>query len=213
MTSSFVIPAYKNYSLIHQLLWDIYKKCEMPYEVIVTENGEDESIRKGVEWWNKFLPIKHLKHENVGFLKNSNIGLKYATGDVVYLVSTDVQIHKNLDLPQEIDGLWGGRYLDWDTGWNTFNGKIFPYLEGWLLATSKSIWEKLEYFDERYAPNDMEDLDLSTKALEAGFRLNWWVENYATHLGAQTLGYNPERENITKTNKRKFEEKWVKVKV
>ena len=214
MKFSFVIPAYNGWAHLHQLLWDIYKNCSIPHEVIVMDNSSTEtSFLTGLSWWMEqdMLPIQHVRNmDNIGFLLNSNAGLKLATGDVVCLVSTDVRIHKYITQLPEIDGLWGGRYLDWDTGWNTFNGVTYPYLEGWILVTSRKYWKKLDYFDERYAPNDMEDIDLSTKALSMGMMLNRWVDGYVSHIGAQTIGYSPEREAITIRNKKKFEDKWVK---
>lgn len=212
MKFSFVIPAYNNYALLHQLLWDIRQNCSPVYEIIITDNGDDEETVKGLDWWTGLLPVRHIRNKkDLGFLKNSNSGLKLATGDVLCLISTDVRIHKDI---VKIDGsydeyIWGGRYLDFDTGWNTFNDRIFPYLEGWLLTAHKDNWKDLGYFDERFAPNDMEDVDFSTKAKNAGLGLCAYPDGYVSHIGAQTIGYNPEREQITLENKKKFYEKWV----
>lgn len=213
MKFSFVIPAYNNYKLLHTLLWDIYKNCSTPYEVIVTDDGNDKETLDGLKWWAneaKLLPIKHYRHAKPkGFLRNSNYGLELATGNVVCLVSTDVRIHKNILLDTGGD-LWGGRYLDFDTGWNKFGKNLFPYLEGWLLMARKSVWEQLGYFDERFVPHDYEDVDISTKARELGIPLTHFVDGYVTHLGAQSIGYSSDREEITKINREKFREKWVK---
>lgn len=211
MKFSFIIPAYNNYKLLHQLLWDIYKNCSPCYEIVITDDGNDQETLDGVEWWKSLLPVRHFRHNEVGFLLNSNAGLRKARGDVLCLVSTDVRIHKDIvgyNVGYE-NCLWGGKLLDWDTGWNTFNGVVYPYLEGWLLATHKDTWSKLDYFDERYSPNDMEDVDLSTQAIRKGLLLRAYPEDYVSHLGAQTIGYNPEREELTKRNKTKFYEKWV----
>ena len=216
MKFSFVIPAYNNWALLHALLFDIYKNCSTPHEVIVMNNNStEESFQLGIEWWENtgLLPINHVVNkENVGFLLNSNVGLKIATGDVICLVSTDVRIHR------DIVGHWigqnsltGGRLLDWDTGWNTFKGKIYPYLEGWILTTIKDNWKDLGYFDEQYAPNDMEDVDISTKALSTGrISLEVYPEGFVSHIGAQTIGFSDAREAITIKNKEKFKKKWVK---
>ena len=224
MKFSFVIPAYKNYALLHQLLWDIYKKCSTPYEVIVTEDGFDEDTTKGIrEFWTSHLPIKHFAHAGMGFLKNSNFGLKQATGDIVCLISTDVRIYKDLvalgmSLPEvqkrnEGKILLGGRYFSQSTGWNEFDGRVFPYVEGWLLITTKDNWDELGYFDERYAPNDFEDIDLSTNAVTLGYSLAQITPDagdVVKHIGAQSIPYSPEREAITIKNKEKFRKKWIK---
>lgn len=212
MKFSFVIPAYNNYKLLHALLWDIWKNCTPPHEVIVTDDGNDEETLDGLKWWNSsgLLPIKHFRHNGVGFLMNSNYGLQKASGNLVALVSTDVRIYK------DIVGYWvnretlmGGRLIDWDSGWNTFNNKTYPYVEGWLLCMYQENWEQLNYFDERFAPNDMEDVDLSTSAIEHGISLKTYPEGYVSHIGAQTIGYNENREKVTLENKKKFYEKWA----
>jgi len=220
-TFSFVIPVFNRYPLLHQILFDIYQKCSSVDEVIIVDNGSsDEDFYAGLKWWkqNDMLPIRHLHiKENMGFLKASNVGLKHATGDVVCLISNDVRIYKDI-VKEIVDSMsdleWnvlvGGRYLDWSTGWNVFDNKLFSYLEGWLLATTRENWKELEYFDELFVPNDYEDIDLSTKALKLGYDLIALPSDMTHHLGGQTLGFNPEREAITLANKEKFRQKWIK---
>lgn len=215
MRYSFVIPAYNNFHLLHQLLFDIYKNCATPHEVIIMDDAsDDETFLGGISWWEttQLLPVNHVRNkEDLGFLKNSNKGLQMATGDIVSLVSTDVRIFS--DITKFFigrDGLVGGRYLDWDTGWNTFGGRIFPYLEGWLLTAYRETWKELGYFDERYAPHDFEDVDISTGAISLGLRLASYPTDWTNHLGGQSIGYNPEREALTKINQKKFEKKWIK---
>lgn len=214
MKFSFVIPAYNNYKLLHQLLWDIYKNCSPVHEVLITDDGNDQDTVDGVKWWTGMLPIRHFRNiEGLGFLKNSNNGLALlASGDILCLVSTDVRIYKDIaGFSQSLNSneMLGGRYLDFDTGWNTFDNTIFPYLEGWLLCAYKDLWKEVDYFDERFAPNDMEDIDISTKVLRSDGVLRTYPEGYVSHIGAQSIGYNPEREQITLRNKKLFYEKWV----
>lgn len=216
MTFSIVIPIYNHYDLLHALLFDIYKNCSPVNEVILVDDcSTDLTVVQGIDWWisTGMLPIKYLKMKNNdGFLLTANYGLKKAKSDIVALISTDVRIHK--DIVQDItmilnqiqDYLVGGRLLDWETGWNFGH----PYLEGWFLCANKYDWEVLGYFDEQYAPNDMEDVDLSTKAKSLGFDLLALHESYLTHLGAQSIPYGTEREELTKINKEKFEKKWIK---
>ena len=91
-----------------------------------------------------------------------------------------------------------------------FDGKIFPYLEGWLLAFTKDAWNEIGGFDPIYAPNDAEDIDFSTTALSKGYKLIPLPEGLVTHIGSQTLSYGPEREALTKINIEKFRKKWMK---
>jgi GT2 family glycosyltransferase len=220
MKFSFVIPSYNHYHLLHQSLMDIYQKCSPVHEVIIVDDcSTDENyMGGGLKWWKEqgWLNIRHVRlNENHMFLKASNIGLKKAEGDVVCLFSNDVRIYGDIvakitemiqDNPYR---LVGGRLLDWDTGWNQFDGKVFPYLEGWLLASHRTGWKELGYFDEQFAPSDMEDVDLSTKAKQKEYELIALPSDMTFHIGGQSIGFNPEREAITLANKEKFRNKWT----
>lgn len=220
MKVSIVIPIYNKWELTHQALFDIYSKCSPVHEVIVVDDcSTDKNVYEGIQWWKNtgLLGLRYVKlSENVMFLRASNVGMKKATGDVIVLLSNDVRLHRDIVFPivEAIKinekTLIGGRYLGFDTGWNQFNGTVFPYLEGWLLAATKSGWEELGYFDERYAPSDMEDVDLSTTARDKGYSLYSLMSDLTTHIGAQSIGYHPDREKITIANKEKFRSKWIK---
>jgi len=219
-TFSFVIPTYNRYDLLHQVLYDIYQKCSPVHEVIVVDDcSTEESYTSGLRWWkgNGMLPIRHVRmKENSMFLKASNAGLKRATGDIVCLLSNDVRLHGDvvretiLALEENAKRLIGGRLLDFDTGWNTFKGAPpFWYIEGWMLTTWNTSWKDWGYLDERFAPSDMEDVDISTTAMARGYRLFALPADMTQHLGGQSIGFNPAREAITIANKEKFRRKWI----
>jgi GT2 family glycosyltransferase len=215
MSTSIVIPAFGRWDLLHALLYGIYKNCSLVEEVIiVNDKPDDVTTRDGLGWWKmtNMLPMEIIETpENLGFLRSSNLGIQSAVEDNIILISTDVIVHKDitefmkLSQPQYIVG---GRLLDWDTGWNAIGDKVFPYLEGWILGASRETWRTLDYFDELYVPNDMEDVDFSAKAVFWDYQLSTFPEGYVSHIGAQTIGYGEDRENITKVNKEKFGAKW-----
>lgn len=226
MKFSVVIPAFNHFDLTGDRLMELYQTCTADEVIVVDDCSTDPKTHSGYDFWRRIdsFPLKVIRlHENVGFLKASNRGLQEATGDIVALISNDVKIKKDIaKISKEIFDasnkiLLGGRLLDYNTGWNTFNNKIYPYIEGWALIATKTGWEELGYFDERYSPNDAEDLDLSTTATEKGYELKTfypWYGEVFEHLVAQSIPYGSEREEITKRNIKKFEEKWVtKVKV
>lgn len=218
-TVSIVIPCYNHWHLTHQLLYDVYIQCRGVNEVVVINNGStDEEVGQGLGWWmnSKLLPLRVKRmEENVGFVRGANAALRSVTQDIGVLLSNDVRIHGSLDeVVRAITKLFpksliGGKIYRTDTGWNKFGEHIFPYVEGWALAATTEAWKQLGYLDERYAPNDFEDVDLSTSAIRAGYDLVEFPAGLVEHLTAQTLGYNPEREQITRINQEKFRQKWL----
>jgi GT2 family glycosyltransferase len=104
--------------------------------------------------------------------------------------------------------LVGNRLLDFDTGWNTIEKVVYPYLEGYFLAFKKSEWTTVGGFDERFMPFDFEDVDISTTYVAGGGKLVF-LDAEMLHLGAQSYKYSPEREAQTKANQEKFRQKWT----
>jgi GT2 family glycosyltransferase len=215
--TSIVVPIYKNHHLIHDLLVDLaeHESRRIGEIVIVNDNSQDEKVDEELRLWRDgILSVKVMENEkNLGFTLSSNIGLKEAEYEDVFLISSDVRINGKFmehAVPQMNDkSLVGHKLLSGNTGWNSFDGRVFPYLVGYFLAAKKSVWEQLGYFDENYAPNDFEDVDLSTKAVSLGFQLTPLNNPVIKHLGAQSIGYSPERETVTRKNREYFKEKWI----
>jgi GT2 family glycosyltransferase len=221
-----VIPCYNHYELTNQLLFSLYQREVQNIDsvLVVDDSSTDEEVLAGLRWWGKqgILPLSSLSLSvNKGFLRTAKEGMKLVTSrqdrtDLLILMSNDVKIQgKFVSQIQDIvtnnpKSLVGGILYTQDTGWNKFGNKIFPYLEGWLLATTIGNWKELEYFDDCYSPCDFEDVDLSTTALSRGYELVPLNNPALVHMGGGTIGYNPEREKQTKINQKKFEEKWLK---
>lgn len=216
MKVSFVIPMYEHFSLTNQILMDIYTYSSSVDEVLLLDNGSRENLtRSGLDMWLKsgVLPLRVIGVEkNIGFLRICNWGVPQAEHENIVLISNDVRIES--DLAEEIrrrlsdNVILGGVLYRGSTGWNEFDNQIYPYLEGWLLAFKERAWEDIGGFDDDYAPNDFEDMDFSTAALNMGYSLVPLDGKY-THLAAQTIGYNSERLAITERNRERFREKWV----
>jgi len=216
---SIVVPCYNHYDLLHSLLFDIYNFNRDVDEVVIIDNGSNaKDFFDGYNWWlkSKNLPLKmYTIKENVGFLKACNFGVPKADGDIILLVSNDVQIKRPIldEVKEKLNGgncIVGPRLVDWNSGWNCFNNHIYPYLEGWLLGFTRGTWKDLGGFDERFAPNDYEDVDFSTSAISKGYSLVTLGNSQITHLGGATLKFSPQREALTKINQEKFRQKWVK---
>jgi len=230
MNVHIVVPSYNHWELTHELIWNLYRKERMEISsLLIVDNGStDKEVADGLKWWTRDInmpyqfPINVLRiEENCGFLLASNRGLQDAVGilsnpgDIIILLSNDVQIHSKFIwqirdiLESKSRVVVGGKLYTSDTGWNTFGGKPpIQYLEGWILATTAAIWEHLGYFDERFAPYDYEDIDLSMTATKLGYELVPLNNVGLVHLGGQTIGFNDARLEITNQNKEKLKEKW-----
>lgn len=220
MRISIVVLTYNGYKYTHQLLMDIKQNCKNVYEVIVVDNGsEDINVKQGLEFWLglNVLPLKVCElAKNRGFVGGMNYGLTKATGDVVVLLSNDVRIYSSsfLTVIEEEFAkdkliLLGATLYEHDTGWNSFDGKIYPYVEGYFLAATKGFWKLSGGFDERYAPSDFEDVDLSTQAVQHFCcTLKKIPGGMVEHLVGKTYGYTDERRNRTVANRAKFAKKW-----
>jgi GT2 family glycosyltransferase len=231
MNVHIVVPSYNHWELTHELIWNLYRKERMEISsLLIVDNGStDKEVADGLKWWTRDInmpyqfPINVLRiEENCGFLLASNRGLQDAVGilsnpgDIIILLSNDVQIHSKFIwqirdiLESKSRVVVGGKLYTSDTGWNTFGAITFPYLEGWLLATRACDWYELGYFDPIFAPQDYEDIDFSVTAFNAGYDLVPLNNVGLVHKGAATYGYNPEREANTIKNKEKFRQKWIK---
>ena len=225
MKTTIVTLCYNKWNLTHQFLYDLYRReGDLIDKVIVIENAStDEEVRGGLNYWTNLWPKVSVAWQlvNLGFTIGANTGLKLACENaekdhLVFLISNDVHIsgkfiHQAADiLLQEKKYFVGNKLLANDTGWNRFGDRIFPYLEGYFLAATAHGWNEIGYFDENYAPYDFEDIDISTKASSLGYRLTPLNNPAIVHLGGGTLGYNPEREKITRRNQEYFKNKWTK---
>lgn len=76
------------------------------------------------------------------------------------------------------------------------------YLEGWCVAASKMVWERLGGWDENFQISSWEDVDFSVSAVKAGFLLGHIANFPFVHLDQrQRFGLIPnywdsERHNI-----------------
>ena len=221
---SIVIPVYNHYALTNKMLYSIQKKeKESIGKILVIDDcSPDEEVQTGLAWWkSQWDVIEVVRNEtNLGFLQSSNKGMKMITGnldEIVILLSNDVEIYGSFIWQiqehlksSEARKLIGGVIYAHDTGWNRFGNEIFPYVEGWLLATTKAGWGDLGYFDERYSPCIFEDVDLSTQARQMGYTLVALNSPALRHIGGQSISYTDSRHELTRKNQNIFGEKWIR---
>lgn len=98
---SIVIVNYHVKKKLFLCIESIYKtKSKIPFEIIVINNDEKETIRK--ELLKKFPNVIYVKSEkNLGFGGGNNLGAKYASGKYLFFLNPDTQV-----LPKAIEYLY-----------------------------------------------------------------------------------------------------------
>lgn len=219
-----IIPFYNKWELTHKQLMQLYQYLPEWCEIyLINDCSNEEGITGGIAWWQKQAArhkIYYIENsKNRGFGYSMNKGAKAAINqgcDAVVLLSNDVEIYNDFatvvkaQLEENSGILIGGEILTNDTGWNTLDCCVIPYLNGWFLACSKDTWIDIGGFDLRYGLFDYEDIDLSLTAMMKGHRIDP-IKPMARmkHLGGKTIyTFYQDRMERTLKNKELFLKKW-----
>ena len=222
MKVSIVILTYNRWDLLYQCLMSVVNNYHHNiHEVIVIDNGTDETIRIGMKFFENLssVNIKRIHPEvNLGYPNGMNFGidklLRVGNDGITILMTDDTYIIKD-GLFEEIeqvysafgDTLLGQSLYTHDTGWNTFGDIIVPYVEGYFIVAPTNFL-KNHKFDEIYGMSDFEDVDLSAQAIKEGMVLKQLSQRYVEHLGGRSFGYGEDRQSRTRMNRIKFAKKW-----
>lgn len=209
---SVIVPVFNQAHITAQFIRQWERHIGDTAELIIVSDGStdgtEELLRlKGVKY--------HHRPKNLGFPKTCNEGADLASGEILVFVNNDVLFDESFIPPveaviEEYRGrcLFGANLIDTNATWNRFGNKIIPYLVGWFLGSTKSLFYELGKFDEIYSPYDYEDLDLSYAAFHQGLPLVQ-LPLRIEHLGSQSFGNLMNgREVITRRNRELFASKW-----
>lgn len=174
----------------------------------------------------KFSSVRVVKKaHNDGFASSVNMGVREAKGEIVVLLNTDVRPEKGFLAPlvkhfndpsvfavgclekSLEDGktvLRGRGEAKWEKGFYIhWRGEVDKTTTAWVSGGSsafrKSIWEKLGGMDRIYDPFYWEDIDLSYRALKAGYRILFEPKSVVVHeheIGAIKRKYSAIRVKI-----------------
>ncbi len=214
---SVICPVWNKSDLTHRFLfhhWRLYQS-RPDIEFIIVNNGSTDNTPAVLTQWRRMmdtrLTILNLD-QNTGFSGGHNRGADIAQGETLVFISNDVMPHADyvtrIEETLQPGMLLGPEKIIHDTGWNTFDGKTFPYLAGHLIASTRETWDKLGGWDERYFPCDYEDIDLSNTAREQEIILQE-IHLPIRHLfGQSAQAIAGGREQITRKSREKFKAKW-----
>lgn len=194
-TVSIVIPNWNGVELLKKNLpWVL--KCAPNSEILVVDDGSTDG---SVQYLASLFPrITVIRSQNRrGFASTVNTGVERAHGDIIVLLNTDVRPEPNvldpigvhftdpntfavgfLDKSEEhgVVVLRGRGEAHWERGYLVHSrgearGNDTAWVSGGSGAFQKSIWMKLGGMDSLYNPFYWEDIDLSYRALKAGYRI------------------------------------------
>jgi GT2 family glycosyltransferase len=171
------------------------------YEIVISDDASQDSSVEVINNFSKNNPKTKLKlitnEKNKGFSTNVNRAVSKATGEILVLLNTDVYPKNNfLELilkdfeDKEVFGIGfmdesieNGRVVlrgrgvgQWRRGFLVHNAgdldkKNNLWASGGSSAFRKDVWNKLGGLNEIYNPFYWEDIDLSYRALMAGYKI------------------------------------------
>lgn len=207
MDVSIIIPNYNGAKLLRKNLpkvLEMTKDCEV---ILVDDASTDESVKevKSTEQRGKIKLIENEK--NLGFSSTVNRGVKEAKGDFVFLLNSDAVPEKDFLTPLlshfKDPKIFAVGCLQKSSQWKGKKGhgrSVGKFEKGFLVhgpgsmdkkntlwvfggagIFRKSIWQTLGGMDILYNPFYWEDIDLSYRALKAGFKLVFEPESVVVH--------------------------------
>ena len=192
---SVIIPVYKNTKLFLDNLKKNLKFLDY-CEILIVNDDPEKSIKKEIKSFkeNNIFLIENRK--NLGFGQSVNIGAKYAKGDYLFLLNTDVILNNKNYLHalkyfnenpnlfavsfaqvEKDNQIVGKNILYFKDGLfchqkaNNLNFGFNAWAEGGACLIDKKKFNYLGGFDNLYSPFYWEDVDLSYRAWKAGFKI------------------------------------------
>ncbi|MFK5955334.1 MAG: glycosyltransferase [Planctomycetota bacterium] len=217
-----------------------YTGDKVSYEVLILDdNSQDETKRlhektSGVRYIRNERNLRFLLNCNRGatFARGEHI-LLLNNDTLVHTGWLEAMVER-LESDHKI-GLVGAKLLGADgllqeaggiifrdgSGWNYGRGqnpnhpsftffKDTDFCSGACVLISKSLWDELGGFDERFAPAYYEDADLAFAVRAAGYRTVYEPKAVVTHLEGISHGTDVSTglKKYQVENQAKFEEKW-----
>ena len=98
MKISLIITTYNSAKLLDNCLRSVSHQVEMPFEVIIADDGSSDNTKQVVEAWRTKIsvPIKHVWQEDKGFRASRGRNLAFANteGDYLIIIDGDIILNK-----------------------------------------------------------------------------------------------------------------------
>lgn len=221
MKLSIIIPNYNGKNLLQKNVPFVVKairlymnKTKQQAEIlIIDDKSTDESVNTINQLIKTFtsqsMQLTLIQNEkNLGFSPTINKAVSKASGDIIFLMNSDVRPHEDflLKLIPHFDdntavfavgcleeSLEDGKTIlrgrgvgKWERGLlvhkrGEVNKENTLWVNGGSGAYRKKIWDRIGGFNELYAPYYWEDIDLSYRAQKAGYRIAFEPKSLVIH--------------------------------
>ncbi|MEK7543330.1 MAG: glycosyltransferase [Patescibacteria group bacterium] len=205
MKISIIIPNRNGAALLRKNLPSVIVAAKGAEIIVVDDASTDDSLNLLSNTFSSVRVVPKSHHD--GYASTVNAGVKASQGDVVVLLNSDVRpekafldpLVKRFDDPavfavgcleKSAEGnatvLRGRGEAAWKRGFFVhWRGEVDRPSTAWVAGGSgafrKAIWEKLGGMDTIYDPFYWEDIDLSYRALKAGYGLEFEPKSVVAH--------------------------------
>lgn len=236
-----IIPIYNSPEWVKLCVYALFKNTPKEYinKVILMNDNSDEQTCNCLEnLKRKYGQIVELykNNENLGFIKNVNLGFDKTEADYILLLNTDCLVSKNT-IPKLIEhceknekiglicpissnaanlslDIWENySYMQMDEIlYNNFKGINFDActVVGNCLLITRKCMKETGYLDEIYGMGYGDETDYQFKAHEKGFEAKVAIDTYVFHKSEVSFGTSPEKQKRLENNRKIFFDRWGK---
>lgn len=234
MKISVVIPVYKNKQMFLSHLRQNYEYLK-DHEIIVVDDASGEGLKADIE--KEFGDVRVFVNEkNMGFSSTVNRGVEAATGELIFLLNSDVELFDKSYMKAlkhfadgevfgvsfaqiEKDKAVVGKnriYFEHGQFLHAAAKDLSPGLNAWVEGGTsmvrKSYFDLLGGFDKIYNPFYWEDIDLSYRAYKRGWRILFAPDIKVRHHHETTIASFYDRSDIVKISYRnQFIFTWINI--
>jgi glycosyltransferase involved in cell wall biosynthesis len=200
---SVIIPVYNRPQEVRELLESLSRQSVKTFEVIIVEDGSTLSCREVIETFATTLAITYHVKPNTGRSDSRNAGMQLAKGDYFIFFDSDCIIPSDyfVRLTEHLDADYSDCFGGPDAAHQSFSGlqKAINYAMTSFLTTggirggkqameafkprtfnmgfSRAVYESVGGFNNMLG----EDIDLSIRIAQAGFRVSLYREVFVYH--------------------------------
>lgn len=234
--TSIIIPTYNGLNLLRRCVEHIRAYTDIPYELIVVDNGSKDGTAEYCVRERIFLISLP---SNIGFPAACNLGMKAALGGSLLLLNNDVFVSprwlsnmRTALYSREEVGIVGPvtNYASGaqqvKVGYNDMEGYLreadcrnhsdpsrwreIKRIVGLCYLFKREVMDTIGLLDESFSPGHYEDDDYCYRARAAGYKLLLAGDVLVHHEGSASFRsrYPGGYQDLLERNRRRFVEKW-----